>query len=230
MASRNVVTSVQTKTASGYDTEVLFGVQQRYVGALLNSHNNNLEEQLILGTDCVTKEWDDEENNIHMIVKRYWDGSNAPGGYYMLISKNYGDGKAENIAEYALIPVSGSDDDWSQGSTEGVVFLESSHAVWATDPETGDDLYRLDLNAQLVTSAGGDYKWNAYGGFSIDPGLIIIEEDYLNFRTTHSVVDSEIGSDIRVAKREVKQKFEGEGTSADPAKRIMTEIVTNYLS
>ena len=226
MANRNVVTSVKAKTASGYDTEVLFSVQQRYVDALLNSHNNNLEEQLLLGLDCITKEWDDEANNVHITVKRYWDGSNAPTGYYMLFSKNYGEGKAENIAMYAMIPVSGTDEDMSQGVTEGIVFLESSHAVWATDEETGDDLNRLDLNAQLVTSAGGDYKWNSYGGFSIDPGLIIIEEDDLYFRRDNSTSDEPIASDTRIARKETKQKFEGE----NPVKKIMTEIITNYLS
>lgn len=75
---------------STYSSPIYLGAHPQYVGALRKSHNANLEEQLILGTDCVTTEtWElEDESMVHNIIKEFHDGTET-ADYYKLTAKIY---------------------------------------------------------------------------------------------------------------------------------------------
>lgn len=67
-----VVRYLRKKTNGDYtEAPTYLGSEQKFVGALRNSSDNNLEEQFLLGTDCLTTSWMDDGNNIH-IRKEYY--------------------------------------------------------------------------------------------------------------------------------------------------------------
>lgn len=77
-----------------YSTPIKIGVEQRFVSPLINSNNNNLEEQSIIGNDCLTIEWTDTDG-VQYIVKKYCDGDfdsshhKGDAGYYILFIKDF---------------------------------------------------------------------------------------------------------------------------------------------
>lgn len=102
MAALQVITSIQQKdSTNSYSSPIMIGAEQRFVKALRQSHNNNLEEQSILGVDCITvEEWD--ANNTHIITKEYHDGSKT-ADYYILKVEIYNDNAEIYIQDDALI-------------------------------------------------------------------------------------------------------------------------------
>lgn len=74
------------KTIDGKIQEYPIGAQQRFIGALRNSSVNNLEEQLLLGCDCFTTSYQDENN--HRIVIKEFHGETIDSvnfsGFYVL--------------------------------------------------------------------------------------------------------------------------------------------------
>lgn len=95
---------------STYSSPVYLGAYPQYVSALRQSHNANLEEQLILGTDCITTEtWGlENEAMVHSIVKEFHDGKQSTD-YYKLTIKIYDEVSDFNVNESIL--VLGSDND-----------------------------------------------------------------------------------------------------------------------
>jgi len=92
VSNNQVVKEIRRKGASGdFENPVKIGADQKFVSSLLNSHNNNLEEQSILGVDCFAIEWQDDD--IGYITKRYVDGQDTEGiseeGYYILFVTDY---------------------------------------------------------------------------------------------------------------------------------------------
>lgn len=78
-----VITQVKQKSEDGssYSSPIYLGAEQRFITSLRASHNDNLEEQSILGVDCVTtEEWD---GTTHIITKEFHDG-NQSTNYYKL--------------------------------------------------------------------------------------------------------------------------------------------------
>lgn len=65
-----VIKYFRKKNSSGFDPISYLGAEQRFVGALRNSNNNNLEEQFIFGTDTYTVMYDDADGN-HIIEKSF---------------------------------------------------------------------------------------------------------------------------------------------------------------
>ena len=55
MASANVLKYFKRKKSGNYEEPVYIGAEQRFVSALRGTNNHNLEEQSILGHDCITK-------------------------------------------------------------------------------------------------------------------------------------------------------------------------------
>ena len=65
-----VVRYLRKKTNGGYtEAPTYLGSEQKFVGALRNSNDNNLEEQFLLGTDCLTTEWEDNGNSYILVMK-----------------------------------------------------------------------------------------------------------------------------------------------------------------
>lgn len=84
-----VIKELKQKEGSNntYGNAIKLGAEQRFVSAMLNSNNNNLEEQNILGTDCVVTEWEDNIGEYE--VRKYYDGTGSDVGYYIVFSKKY---------------------------------------------------------------------------------------------------------------------------------------------
>ena len=61
---------------SAYEAPTYIGAEQRFVSALRNSVNNNLEEQYLLGSDCETSIWQDEDKNYSMWKEYYVKSAN----------------------------------------------------------------------------------------------------------------------------------------------------------
>lgn len=86
MASANILKYLKRKVSGSYETPVYIGAEQRFVTALRGSKNNNLEEQSILGLECIeTSHW---EGTVLYERKEFHDGSRV-NDYYILESKNY---------------------------------------------------------------------------------------------------------------------------------------------
>lgn len=90
MAAKEVISQVKKKvrTTGGQVTYVDFpiGPELKYIGTLLSSNNNNLEEQLLLGTDRIVTEWrdkDDQDRDIDKVVVEFRRDSDE-NEYYIL--------------------------------------------------------------------------------------------------------------------------------------------------
>lgn len=78
------------KTSSGFSESITYlGAQQRFVEALKNSNANNLEEQLLLGTDCDIESYEDNEGNF--VQEKSFRKDGALNDYYKIITTIYGD-------------------------------------------------------------------------------------------------------------------------------------------
>lgn len=87
MASTNILRYLRRKMSGSYEEPVYIGAEQRFVGALRGSNNNNLEEQNLLGLDCITtSEW------IGTTLHEYKEfrNSDRTTEYYILDSRSYG--------------------------------------------------------------------------------------------------------------------------------------------
>lgn len=97
-----VVRYLRKKTNGGYtEAPTYLGSEQKFVGALRNSNDNNLEEQYLLGTDCLTTEWTDSNGNL-CIKKEYFvqDGVATNTNSYVLNTTIYGAGSIKNTDCY----------------------------------------------------------------------------------------------------------------------------------
>ena len=72
MASKNVIKFLMTKGADGFSTPSYLGAEQYFVSALRGSKNNNLEEQYLMGVDCITTSWPTAEG-VDRITKEYYN-------------------------------------------------------------------------------------------------------------------------------------------------------------
>lgn len=85
-----VIKQIKTKSSSGYSSPTYLGAEQRFVGALRQCNLDNLEEQSLLGVDCVTTEYWQSADNAHIIIKEFHDGSQSTN-YYKLETTIYED-------------------------------------------------------------------------------------------------------------------------------------------
>lgn len=85
MASAKILKFLKRKTDSGtYGEDIYLGAEQKFVSALRGTNNNNLEEQNILGMDCIiTASWEDT----NYIEIREFRSENVTTGYYILETK-----------------------------------------------------------------------------------------------------------------------------------------------
>lgn len=86
-----VVRYLRRKNASGLENVSWIGSEQRFVGALLNSNVNNLEEQYILGTDTYTITYQDTDDN-QIIEKHFCKTDTTPddaSDHYKLVTILY---------------------------------------------------------------------------------------------------------------------------------------------
>lgn len=84
-----VIKQLKTKSNNSFSSPVYLGAEQRFIGPLRGSNIDNLEEQYILGVDCVTTEEWDSNTNTHIITKEFYDGTQTTSKYYKLVITEY---------------------------------------------------------------------------------------------------------------------------------------------
>lgn len=88
-----VLRYLRQKNSSGFDAISWLGAEQRFVTPIRNSKLNNLEEQLIFGTDTYTITYEDSDGN-QIVEKSFCQTNTDPStttDYYKLITKIYKD-------------------------------------------------------------------------------------------------------------------------------------------
>ena len=82
-----VIKQIKTKNNGSFSSPVFLGAEQRYVGALRGNTNvDNLEEQYIIGVDCITtEEWGD---TFHKITKEFRNSEQSTDYYKLVIEYN----------------------------------------------------------------------------------------------------------------------------------------------
>ena len=83
----NIVTQVRRKNTSGFDAPFFIGSSAKYVTGVRGSNVNNIEENFLLGTDCITTKEELSNGTIHTIIE-YRD-DNTDSNYYILESYQY---------------------------------------------------------------------------------------------------------------------------------------------
>ena len=96
----SVIKQILQKNGNNFSSPINLGADQRYVGPLRQSNNDNLEEQTLLGVDCVTTEsWN---GTTHIIKKEFHDGTQTTD-FYILTTEIYDDNIDSYVSNQDLI-------------------------------------------------------------------------------------------------------------------------------
>ena len=94
-----IISMLRQKSDNGNFSPLYLGPEQRYIGALRKSNNNNIEEQLLLGVDRIITSWNEDNVKREHIEFRDNEDPNETG-YYILDSYIYGEtSEAGNISD-----------------------------------------------------------------------------------------------------------------------------------
>ena len=149
MAINNVVMALRQKLNGSFTTPTYFSTQQKYVKGLLNSHNNNLEEQSILGVDCVSVFWTDPVTKIKYTTKKFYDENNFSGtGYYILFDEDYTD--STDIKGYYV-----TNDILHLPENENIRYIEGTDYVELVN---ASNIYSIEDYALLIKPNGVDVE------------------------------------------------------------------------
>ena len=205
MSTQSVIKEIRQRTPSGFDSPVKIGSEQKYISTLLNSHNNNLEEQSILGVDCQTITW--EDNNIKYITKKFFNGnlsSVSSDGYYILFVTDYGSSGTGTDFYFdddkLCLPnyeIGGASFEQIQGTEDYILRCNNSN------------IYSFDENDSVkITPSSGE----------------VMREETLCFRVDIlNVSDEKINSDIMISKKTVTK-------TVVQNKICVQESIENYLN
>lgn len=198
--TQTIVTEIRRKSSGVFETPVKIGAEQRFVKSLLNSHNNNLEEQSILGLDCLTATWVD--NDITYITKKFFNGdlsSVSSDGYYILFIEDYSNSH---------------DNDEYYFKNQGLFIPEYDISKASFGPSKSlllddDNLYSFDgVNKQL----------------KINPAFHLIERQILCLRKDISnTSDIQINSDILISEKDTGKRINDDG------KILVKQSIINFL-
>lgn len=198
----SIIKEIRQKTSSGdFGSPTNIGAEQRFVSALLNSHNNNLEEQNILGSDCVTITWQDDEENIQYVTKKFYNGdlsSVSNKGYYILFATYYD--KKEFYFENKTL------------------FLPEYEISKAAFRQIDDNLVLRGEDSDIYSIN------NVTNMVEINPSFKTIKEEVLCLRTDISdTSDIQSNSDILISEKKTIYKNEN-------GKTYIIESIINHLS
>lgn len=183
MAEINVIKSFREKNESGsYNNPSFFGTEVRFVGPLRGCNNNNLEEQMLIGVDCVTTQWVDDEG-VERITKEYHDSSEEePTGYYILDTYIY-----------------------DQEAQQSEFYFENE-ALSVPDDTSLQDI-REDENDEL-TFYGEDNEVYSYANMQremlIDPDFVLVRKDILQYKQAN-------GDIINISTKTTQLKYTTDG-------------------
>lgn len=203
--TQSIVTEIRRKTSGGFETPVKLGADQRFVSALLNSHNNNLEEQSILGVDCLETSW--SVNDIDYVTKKFYNGdltSVSNNGYYILFITDYTNSEA--TADYYF-------------ENDGIYFpvYETSGASFN---ENSDGSFALLCDKREIYSFDEDGQ-----SLKVNPSFRVMRKEVLCLRTDLSnTSDEQSNSDVLISEKVIARSI------SDDGKTFTRTIITNHLS
>ena len=204
--TQSVIKEIRQKTPTGFSGPIKIGPEQKYVSALLNSHNNNLEEQLILGLDCLTVQW--EDGDVIYTTKKFFDGNTATvssDGYYILFTADYSHSLV--TADFFF-------------NHDGLYLPEYGKSSAIFEEITGTDNYNLKCDDISIYFFDEDHN-----SFRISPSYRIIKEETLCLRkNVSSISDEQINTDIVISRKITTQ------TTNAQNRAYTKEIITNYLT
>lgn len=239
----NIIKSLQVKKARGFYAPVFLGTDPYLVGAIRGTSLNNLEEEMILGMDCITTSW--EENNGTKKSIKEFRREDIHQNYYRIESSFYpSDGPTPGEDETS--PVQLLDGEWQfvvsdekiDQLNDQITLLSPNYSteeddlVWAKSHGGGGSTPTIE-EAFIVDEQDSSYEnrvltINNADNYSINESKEeldkvispaqggIIEEHLLYFVNAN-------GQNILISKKEVLQ-------SLDNLDRIITkEVITNYL-
>jgi len=198
--TQSIVTEIRRKTSEEFETPVSLGSKQKNVSPLLNSHNNNLEEQSILGVDCYTIIWTDIDNVVHT-TKKFYNGdlstvSNV--GYYILFIEDYSESTV-------------TDEFYFRNNGLYLPIVETSKAEFGSDNNIylkSPDIYTLEDDL-----------------LNINPVFKILQKETLCFRKNIlDISDEQISSDILISTKITSKKIDDDG------KIYFKDNIINYLN
>lgn len=85
-----IISMLRQKSDNGNFSPLYLGPEQRYIGALRKSNNNNIEEQLLLGVDRIITSWN-EGDTIREHIEFRDNEDPDETGYYILDRWIYGE-------------------------------------------------------------------------------------------------------------------------------------------
>lgn len=165
MASANILKYLKRKKSGAYDAPVYIGAEQRFVGAVRGTSNNNLEEQSILGLDCITTSYWDK--TVFIEKKEFHNGTKT-NEFYILESKIYNAAPDAGFVEGSV-----------QFSTDSIYF-ENEYIVANADANASfiGDVFTISQN-NVSTIATID---------EIDEDFKRIREDILFYKNKQNTV------------------------------------------
>lgn len=242
MAQTKVITQLFQKQDSAFDTTnpYFLGAEQRFVGSLLNSHVNNLEEQLLLGVDNVTTKW--TEDGVTYTSKMFIDNERNFSGdsFYLLYTEDY----SSNTSEYY-----GHFDDSNEDSPSLVVSssreIKGKPGEILIAGEDGDGSYVFNdsyvnatfeelnpgysINLEPIGDVGMTFDDD--GNLVVNPDGLIARRDILYFRkkgdaeqisTSYLPIDG----DVQIAE---KITYYVQNSDPNDKKLVTREIITNKI-
>lgn len=195
MAYENsVLTEVRRKTSGGFETPVKLGSEQRFVSALLNTHNNNLEEQSIMGLDNLQVTWDDEITKVKYTTTKFYNGdisSVSSNGYYVLFVSDYSE--SEVTADFYFAGVG--------------MYLPEEDISSAKFQLEGDGSYSLLMDEPSMYTFEEDTQ-----ALKINPSFRVMRREVLCLRKDlANTSDERISSDIIVSEKTIAKKIDDNG-------------------
>ena len=102
-----VIKKICAKSEEGFSSPIYLGAEQRFIDALRGTNIHNLEEQYIIGVDCITTEyWQiSDKGEEHIIEKMFSDGAQSNSKYYKLVITEYLDNINSSTADEKVIRV-----------------------------------------------------------------------------------------------------------------------------
>lgn len=86
MASVNILKYLKRKKSGTYESPVYIGTDQRFITAIRGTSNNNLEEQNLLGLDCIkTSYWE----NTTLCTRTEFRSESKTNEFYFLETREY---------------------------------------------------------------------------------------------------------------------------------------------
>ena len=117
------IKQLKIKNNSSFSSPTFIGAEQRFVGALRGANVDNLEEQYIIGVDCVTTEEWSSDMKTHMVTKEFHDSTQSNSNYYKLVIIEYLDKMIASGIASGIMTV--SDDENVNNSSDVEIRRES---------------------------------------------------------------------------------------------------------